>query len=312
MKSKNIFTFMVNPDSDLRLDQLISQQLPEYSRSRIKNWIKNKKLLLNGQTCLPKDKVKDRATIEIIIDNNDEVDIVPENIPIKVLYEDSDIIIVNKDSCMVTHTAIGNYTGTLQNALLFHFPYLKRLPRAGIIHRLDKQTTGVLVICKNIITQYKLSKDLQDRKITKKYIAIVTGTVTRNYIIEKPIGRHPVNRKKMAINQSGKYAKTIINGYTNGQLGSILDLEIVTGRTHQIRVHLSDNGHPILGDYLYGFKKSSIKKNPELHKLVDNFDGIALHAYFLGFKHPSNQKDFAIECLPGDTFNGIRSLVLEK
>ena len=312
MKSKNIFKFTISPDPSLRLDQLISQELPEYSRSRIKNWIKDKRILINGQTCLPKDKVKELSIVEVELDTDDEVDIISENIPINVIYEDSDIIIVNKDSCMVTHTAPGNYSGTLQNALLHHFPDLKKLPRAGIIHRLDKQTSGMLIICKNLISQFQLSKDLQDRKIKKKYTAIVSGSLNKNQIIEKPIGRHPINRKKMTVISNGKYAKTIIDSYTNGELGSVLNLEIVTGRTHQIRVHLSDIGHPVIGDYLYGFKKSAIKKNPELNELMGNFEGIALHAYHLEFHHPTNKKDFAIECLPGDTFNGIRSLVLEK
>tara|TARA_B100001057_G_scaffold216075_1_gene216411 strand:- start:39197 stop:40135 length:939 start_codon:yes stop_codon:yes gene_type:complete len=312
MKSKNIFKFTISPDPSLRLDQLISQELPEYSRSRIKNWIKDKKIMINGQTCLPKDKVKELSVIEVELDTGDEIDIISENIPINVIYEDSDIIIVNKNSCMVTHTAPGNYSGTLQNALLHHFPDLKKLPRAGIIHRLDKQTSGMLIICKNLISQFQLSKDLQDRKIKKKYTAIVSGSLNKNHIIEKPIGRHPVNRKKMTVISNGKYAKTIIDSYTNGELGSVLNLEIVTGRTHQIRVHLSDIGHPVIGDYLYGFKKSAIKKNPELIELMANFEGIALHACHLEFRHPTNKRDFAIECLPGDTFNGIRSLVLEK
>ena len=312
MKSKNIFEFNILPDHDLRLDQILSRELPEYSRSRIQKWIKDKRLLINGQECLSKDKIKKTSKVEIEITEDEEIDVSPENIDLNILYEDEDLLIVNKPSGMVTHTAIGNYSGTLQNALLHYDPTFKKLPRAGIIHRLDKQTSGALIVCKNLKSQFTLSKLLQERRILKKYMAIVSGSLKSKLIIDKPIRRHRVNRKKMIVDHNGKQAKTIIHSTLYNENASILDIEIITGRTHQIRVHLSDLGHPVLGDKLYGYRHGRLKKNRKLQEYMENFEAIALHAYYLKFEHPFDNKDIEIECLPGDTFNVIRSLALGK
>ena len=152
MKNVTFYKFDVEPEKGMRLDQLIALQLPEYSRSRIKNWMNAEKVLINGKTCSPKDKISSRSMIEIAIHPLEEVDIVAENIPIDVIYEDEDFLVVNKISGMVTHTAAGNYSGTLQNALLYKYPELRNIPRAGIIHRLDKQTSGLLVITRNLMS----------------------------------------------------------------------------------------------------------------------------------------------------------------
>ena len=310
MKSKNIFEFNILPDHELRLDQILSRELPEYSRSRIQKWIKDKRLLVNGQQCLSKDKIKETSKVEIEITEDEEIDVLPENIRLDIVYEDETLLIVNKASGMVTHTAIGNYSGTLQNALLHYDSKFKTLPRAGIIHRLDKQTSGVLIVCKNLKSQFIVSKLLQERKIIKKYKTIVSGSLKSNLIIDKPILRHRINRKKMTVSENGKYAKTIIHSTLHTEDASLLDIEIITGRTHQIRVHLSDIGHPVLGDKLYGYKHGKLKKNRKLQEYMENFEGIALHAYYLKFKHPLDDKDIEIECLPGHTFNVIRSLAL--
>ena len=312
MKSKNIFEFNILPDHELRLDQILSRELPEYSRSRIQRWIKDKRLLVNGQACLSKDKIKKISKVEIEITENEEIDVSPENITLDIVYEDESLLIVNKLSGMVTHTAIGNYSGTLQNALLYYDSKLRTLPRAGIIHRLDKQTSGALIVCKNLKSQFILSKLLQERKILKKYKAVVFGSLKSGLILDKPICRHRVNRKKMVVSQNGKNAKTIIHSTLFREEVSVLDIEIITGRTHQIRAHLSDLGHPILGDKLYGYKNGKLKKNRKLKEYMEDFEGIALHAYYLKFKHPFDDKDIEIECLPGDTFNVIRSLALGK
>ena len=312
MKSKNIFEFSILPDHELRLDQILSRELPEYSRSRIQKWIKDKKLLVNGQECLSKDKIKKTSKVEIEITEDEEIDVSPENIELDIVYEDEALLVVNKPSGMVTHTAIGNYSGTLQNALLYYEPNLRKLPRAGIIHRLDKETSGILIVCKNLKSQFILSKLLQERKILKRYSAIVLGSLKSKVIIDKPIRRHRINRKKMIVDEIGKNAKTIIHATLFKEDVSVLDIEIITGRTHQIRVHLSDLGYPVLGDKLYGYKHGKLRKNRELHEYMGNFEGIALHAYYLKFNHPFDDKDIEIECLPGDAFNVIRSLALEK
>ena len=312
MKSKNIFEFNILPDHELRLDQILSRELPEYSRSRIQKWIRDKKLLVNGQECLSKDKIKKTSKVEIEITEDEEIDVSPENIELDIVYEDEALLIVNKPSGMVTHTAIGNYSGTLQNALLYYDSNLRKLPRAGIIHRLDKETSGILIVCKNLKSQFILSKLLQERKIVKRYNAIVLGSLKSKVIIDKPIRRHRVNRKKMIVDEIGKNAKTIIHATLFREDVSVLDIEIITGRTHQIRVHLSDLGYPVLGDKLYGYKHGKLRKNRKLHEYMGNFEGIALHAYYLKFNHPFDDKDIEIECLPGDAFNVIRSLALEK
>ena len=312
MKSKNIFEFNILPDHELRLDQILSRELPEYSRSRIQKWIKDKKLLVNGQECLSKDKIKKTSKVEIEITEDEEIDVSPENIELDIVYEDEALLIVNKPSGMVTHTAIGNYSGTLQNALLYYDSYLRKLPRAGIIHRLDKETSGILIVCKNLKSQFILSKLLQERKIVKRYNAIVLGSLKSKVIIDKPIRRHRVNRKKMIVDEIGKNAKTIIHATLFREDVSVLDIEIITGRTHQIRVHLSDLGYPVLGDKLYGYKHGKLRKNRKLQEYMGNFEGIALHAYYLKFNHPFDNKDIEIECLPGDAFNVIRSLALGK
>ena len=312
MKSKNIFEFNILPDHELRLDQILSRELPEYSRSRIQKWIKDKKLLVNGQECLSKDKIKKTSKVEIEITEDEEIDVSPENIELDIVYEDEALLIVNKPSGMVTHTAIGNYSGTLQNALLYYDSNLRKLPRAGIIHRLDKETSGIIIVCKNLKSQFILSKLLQERKIVKRYNAIVLGSLKSKVIIDKPIRRHRVNRKKMIVDEIGKNAKTIIHATLFREDVSVLDIEIITGRTHQIRVHLSDLGYPVLGDKLYGYKHGKLRKNRKLQEYMGNFEGIALHAYYLKFNHPFDNKDIEIECLPGDAFNVIRSLALGK
>ena len=291
MKSKNIFEFNILPDHELRLDQILSRELPEYSRSRIQKWIKDKKLLVNGQKCLSKDKIKKTSKVEIQMTEDEEIDISPENIELDIVYEDQSLLIVNKPSGMVTHTAIGHYSGTLQNALLYYDSKLRKLPRAGIIHRLDKQTSGVLIVCKNLRSQFILSKLLQERKILKRYKAIVSGSLKNKLTIDKPIRRHRVNRKKMIVGNDGKNASTIIHSTLFKEEVSVLDIEIITGRTHQIRVHLSDLGYPILGDKLYGYKHGKLRKNTKLQEYMENFDGIALHAYYLKFRHPFDDKD---------------------
>ena len=312
MKSKNIFEITVYPDKSLRLDQLIVRELPEYSRTRIKNWIRSEKILVNGVPCLPKDKINKISQIQIEISDEVEVDIIAQDLPIEVVYDDSEFLVINKFSNVVTHTAVGNYEGTLQNALIYHYPFLKKLPRAGIIHRLDKPTSGLLIIAKNLNSLNILSSMISERKIIKKYKAITYGGALSPIVIDRPIARHRTNRKKMCISARGKNAKTIVHKVINKDGLSVLDIEIITGRTHQIRAHLSDLGHPILGDTLYGYRGSALKKTPKLYDFLQTYKEIALHSYYLRFKHPTKSVDVEIECLPGDTFNVISSLVLDN
>ena len=257
MKNVTFYKFDIEPENNLRLDQLISSRLPEYSRSTIKNWINAEKILVNGKTCSPKDKIAIKSEIEIEVHPNEEIDIISEDIALNILHEDDNLIVVNKNSGMVTHTAVGNYSGTLQNALLFRYP-------------------GIL---KNI------------------------------GIIDEKIGRHKINRKKMAVTFSGKESISKLKILRRFDKASLVEVELVTGRTHQIRVHLSFVGHPVLGDKLYGFRKSIFSKNSELIKFLDLYNGHALHAMSLEFKHPATKEKFFIESSPPDEFLKIQSLI---
>ena len=291
MKSPIFYKFNVNPDDASRIDKLIASEFPEYSRSRIQTWIKNGNILLNGKTCLPKDIVKETTLIELTIDESESLDIEAQNLPLEIIYEDEDLIIVNKDSGMVTHTAVGNFSNTLQNGLLHRFPELKYVPRAGIIHRLDKQTSGILIIARNLKSQHYLSTLMQSRLIDKKYSSIVSGIVSSDIVIDKPIGRHHVNRKKMTVLPHGKLACSIVEPLKIKEKISHLQIQIITGRTHQIRVHLSYKGNFILGDKQYKKKFKKLKNiDPILKKYVTELNRQFLHAKGIGFSHPRTGK----------------------
>ncbi len=311
MKNISFYKIEIEPDKEKRIDQLISNQLPEYSRSRIKNWIKNENITLNGKICSPKDKISVRSTVEIKISETEELDVEPQDIKIDIIYEDNDLLIINKKALMVTHIAPGHYLGTLQNALLFHYPDLRSVPRAGIVHRLDKGTSGLIIIARNLISHNDLVTQMRNKLIIKKYIALVSGEMTRGQIISKKIGRHKINRLKMSISQSGKDATTKVNILEKLRKASFLDIELVTGRTHQIRVHLSYLGHPIIGDKLYGFKNNTFNHNKNLLNFLNSYDRHALHAKNLCFNHPKTKKKLIINSETPKTFVTIKSLLSE-
>ena len=309
MKNITFYKFEVYPDKSLRIDQIIASQLPEYSRSRIKNWINNEKITINGKSCTPKDKIAIKSSVEVKIFENEELDIESQNIPIEILYADDDFLIINKESGMVTHTAPGNFTGTLQNALLYKYPELRCIPRAGIIHRLDKNTSGLLIIAKNLKSHNELTKQIQLRKIIKKYDALVTGIISSNVVINEKIGRHKINRKKMTICDNGKESISKITVKENYIKSSYLEVELITGRTHQIRVHLSYLGHPVIGDKLYGFKKNIFNSDKDFYKYLEAYNSHALHAKHLCFKHPTSKENFLIEAPLPNSFIKIKSYI---
>ena len=312
MKNVTFYRFDVEPKNDLRIDQLLVSYLPEYSRSCIKNWINNEKILINGKTCSPKDKLTSKSMIEIEVMQNEKLDIISEDIPINVLHDDSSFLIVNKPCGMVTHTAVGNYSGTLQNALLFKYPELRNIPRAGIIHRLDKQTSGLLIIAKTLQSHNNLTKQIQDRKVIKKYHTLVSGIIKNISKIDEKIGRHKINRKKMSVTETGKESISKIKVLRRFEKASSLEVELVTGRTHQIRVHLSHIGHPVIGDKLYGFKKTIFTKHPDIFELLSrSSDDHALHASSLEFRHPITDNIFRIECEKPNSFKKLESLIEE-
>ncbi|MEC9205633.1 MAG: RluA family pseudouridine synthase [Pseudomonadota bacterium] len=311
MKNISFYKIEVEPDKEKRIDQLISNQLPEYSRSRIKNWIKNENITLNGKKCSPKDKISVKSIVEIKISETEELDIKPQNIDINIIHKDDDLLIVDKRPNMVTHIAPGHYMGTLQNALLFHYPDLKNVPRAGIIHRLDKGTSGLIIIARNLISHNALIDQMRNKLITKKYIALVTGEIIKNQTINKKIGRNRINRLKMSISPSGKDSITKVKVLEKLYKSSFLDIELITGRTHQIRVHLSHIGHPIIGDKLYGFKCNIFNHNKNLLNFLNTYDAHALHAKNLSFNHPKTKKKLIINSETPETFVTIKALLSE-
>ena len=272
----------------LRLDQALASLFPEYSRTCLKNWILAGCVILNGTPCeKAKDKVSlgDRIVIEALLKDREQWE--PESIPLDVVFEDESLLIINKGPNFVVHPAAGNWTGTLVNALLHYHSPLKTLPRAGLIHRLDKDTTGLLVVAKTLTAQQHLVKLLQERKMKRIYEAIVNGVVLSGGTIEAPIGRHPKDRRQMAVRETGKPAVTHYRVIQRFTAHTHLRVELETGRTHQIRVHLAHRRYPIVGDKLYGGRFSlPAGASDELREALQQFSRQALHACQLALTHP--------------------------
>ena len=213
-----------------------------------------------------------------------------EKMDIDIIDQTDDYIVVNKKSGIVTHIAPGNYSGTLQNGLYYKYPELSKVPRTGIIHRLDKDTSGILVVCRNLASHNFLSQQLQNKKFTKLYHALVIRNIDKPTVIDEPIGRHPVNRKKMSIQSNGRQAISKIKPLTKFKRASHVEVELITGRTHQIRVHLSHLNNPVIGDTTYGYKKNFFTKNLNLTKTIDPLFLQYLHSYSLSFNDPKTNK----------------------
>lgn len=273
--------------SSQRIDKFINEQIPDLSRSFIQQLIKNGEVLINGKPCKSNYKAKPNDMIIIEFEEAKELEVIAENIPLTIVYEDHDVVIVNKPKNMVVHPAPGHEHGTLVNALLYHckdsLSSINGVIRPGIVHRIDRNTTGILVVCKNDNAHKSLAEQLKEHSITRKYHAICYGTFKEpEGTVNAPIGRHPVDRKKMAINHKNgreaithyKVLATLKDNY------SYIECTLETGRTHQIRVHMASIGHPLLGDDVYGLRNQKIK----------GLDGQTLHAKVLGFVHPSTNE----------------------
>ena len=270
-----------------RLDVALSEMLPDYSRSKITAWIKSGEALINHKPFKPKDKVNGSEMVELTISQKQNNDWVGEDIPLNVIFEDDDIIVLNKAVGLVTHPGAGNWSGTLANALLHYEPKLATLDRAGIVHRLDKNTSGLMVVARNEKSQKYLVEQLQKHSVSREYSAIVYGHMVAGGTIDEPIGRDTKDRVKQAVSSHGKEAVThyrVIDRYQNHtHVKAILE----TGRTHQIRVHLSHIGYPLMGDPMYGGKVRFPKKaDVILKEAIVNFKRQALHARKLTLTHP--------------------------
>jgi len=292
-------------DSQLgqRLDQAIAELFSDFSRSRLKEWLLDGKVQVNGKV-VTKARVKMMGGEEIIIrgELEDEERWEAQDIPLDIVFEDDDIIVINKPRGLVVHPGAGTPDGTILNALLYHYPTIAEVPRAGIVHRLDKDTTGLMVVAKTVPAQTRLVRALQKRKITREYEAIAIGKMTAGGMIDKPIGRHSTKRTLMAVNILGKPAITHYRVAEHFREHTRIRLRLESGRTHQIRVHMSYLQHPLLGDIAYGGRARIPKAaSEELTEMIRCFDRQALHAAMLRFEHPVSREEMEFHApIPND------------
>ena len=270
-----------------RIDSSLSEMLPDYSRSKITAWIKSGDALIKQKSFKPKDKVIGNEVIYLTINSKQSNNWIAEKIPLNVFYEDEDIIIINKQFGLVTHPGAGNWNGTLANALLYYDPSLSTLDRVGIVHRLDKNTSGLMVIARNEKSQKYLVEQLQNHSVSREYSALVYGHMIAGGTIDEPIGRDPKDRVKQAVLMSGKDAVTHYRAIERFKSHTHVKAILETGRTHQIRVHLSHIGHSLIGDPIYGGRVRFPKKaSDELKQALLNFKRQALHSKKLTLTHP--------------------------
>jgi 23S rRNA pseudouridine1911/1915/1917 synthase len=292
----------------LRLDQALQRMLPEHSRSRLQTWIKEGLVTVDGSESTSKTKVWGGEQVLVQAQEKPEVmAFQAENIPLNIVFEDEHILVINKLAGMVVHPAAGNWEGTLLNAILYHVPHAKDLPRAGIVHRLDKDTSGLLVVAKTLEAQTSLVRQLQARTVKREYRTIVWGQIWRNGKIDQPIGRHSHSRTKMAINRMGKTAVTHYEVLERFGVHTYLRCNLETGRTHQIRVHLQFLKAPIVGDPVYGYRGIVPLRlmTETLQDAVLNFNRQALHAIKLGLIHPATNQPMEWQIELADDMKGL-------
>lgn len=299
----------------LRLDKLCAEVFDSFSRSQLQAWIEAGDLTVDGCPQKPKYRVKSGQTITLSTKLANHGEDLPENIPLHVIYEDEAVIVINKPAGLVVHVGAGNPTGTLVNALLYHYPDTAHLPRAGLVHRIDKDTTGLLVVARTKSAQLSLTEQLKDKSVYRLYQCVATGVpsdILRHATIDLPIARHSTQRTKMAVKSGGKPAITHIMSATPlGERYSLLHVRLETGRTHQIRVHLSHLGFALVGDKVYGAPvKSGL--SDAVRQAVQGFNRQALHAHTLGFIHPITGQQMTFTAPLPDDLAGLIGVLQEN
>lgn len=290
IKNINLSQQVTAEFNQTRLDLALSALFPKYSRARLQQWIEQKLVTVDGEVLRKSDKVSALQTLKIEARDALETEAQPQNIAFKIAYEDTDLIVVNKPAGLTVHPGAGQKDNTLLNALLYYDPKLANVPRAGIVHRLDKDTSGLLVIARNLESHHKLVTELQAREIKREYEAIVYGRMISGGTINASIGRHRTKRTLMAIVEDGREATTHYRIIERFPSHTHLRLILETGRTHQIRVHLAHIEHPIVGDAVYGRLKFPKGADPKLCEALKNFKRQALHAKYLALTHPTSGK----------------------
>lgn len=296
-----------------RLDQAAAHLFPDYSRSRLQTWIKRGELLADGAQLRPRDKVHAGATLRIDTVLQQEVNWQPQAIELTVLYEDDSILVLDKPAGLVVHPAAGHADGTLVNALLNHAPEMAQLPRGGIVHRLDMETSGVMVVAKTLAAHHNLVDQLQARTVKRQYCAVCIGAMTGGGTVDEAMGRHPRQRKKMAVLVGGKPAITHYRVAQRFGHHTRITVHLETGRTHQIRVHMAHKHYPLVGDPLYGGRPRIPKgASDELITALRGFKRQALHAESLGLIHPHTGEQMQFDCpMPADLAELIAILARE-
>jgi 23S rRNA pseudouridine1911/1915/1917 synthase len=295
-----------------RLDQAAAVLWPEFSRSRLQGWIKEGALRLGGELAVPRTPVQAGQQVSIAVTLAPATRAVAEAIDLDVMFRDDDLLVINKPAGLVVHPGAGNSSGTLMNALLHDTPALAELPRAGIVHRLDKHTSGVLVVARSVAAHTALVAALQRREVSRHYHAIVQSIVTGGGQVDAPIGRHPRNRLKMAVVPGGRAAVTHYRIGKRFRTHTELAIQLETGRTHQIRVHMAHIGYPLLGDPVYGGRpKFPPGCSDELREQLQAFQRQALHARHLSFTHPVSGEQVEFEApIPQDMLDVSAALAV--
>ena len=302
MSAEKVCKTIPDAMAGLRLDQALAQMFPDYSRSRLVAWLKSGSVLVDGESRRPRDKVDGGESIELSPVAEVAVTSRPEPIALDIAWEDDSLLVINKPAGLVVHPGAGNQTGTLMNGLLHHAPGLEALPRAGIIHRLDKDTTGLMLVAKTLTAHTALTRALAERDISRQYRAICQGVLTGGGTISASIGRHPVDRTRMAVIDGGRPATTHFTVLERFRGHTYIDVRLDTGRTHQIRVHFAHRRNPLLGDPVYGGRLAlPAGASEELIEALRAFRRQALHAFRLEFRHPESGDALAVEApLPSD------------
>jgi len=299
--------------SNIRADQALARLFPDFSRARLQQWLKSGEALLDGKQHKPKDRVMggERVTIDASLEDLNPV-CEAQEIDLDIVYEDESLLVLNKPANLVVHPAVGNRDGTVMNALLHHCPELTNVPRAGIVHRLDKNTTGLMVVAKTLPAHHYLVDILQAREIKREYETIVHGVMTAGGTIDAPIGRHPVDRKRMAVVESGKHAVTHYRVIQRFRSHTWVRVQLETGRTHQIRVHMAHKRYPIVGDPVYGGRMRQMAgASNTLQQALREFPRQALHAVQLSLSHPQTGEPMTWHAELPDDMQSLLSLLAE-